>query len=144
MAPSPPRSFQGRLSDQIRHRGGSDQGSPSETGLCALLCGTAHYYAWDVVAYNPIKRSLGLLDELVALFEARTPAPEGDYAAAMFERRFPEEFLTGARLETWLAADRISAIRAALASPGTVHDGIRIEYRSTLDGLEGRHGRTSC
>ena len=53
----------------------------------------------------------------------------------MFDRRFPAEFLTDARLDAWLAADRVSAIRAALATPGTVHGGIQIEYRSTLDGL---------
>lgn len=103
--------------------------------MCALLCGTRHYYAWDIIAYSPIERSLALLDQLAALFEARTPAPEGDYSAAMFERRFPAEFLTDARLDAWLAADRVSAIRAALSSPGTVNDGIQVEYRSTIDGL---------
>ena len=79
--------------DQIRHGGGDRTPEVPRNGpVCALLCGTAHYYAWDIVTYNPIKRSLGLLDELVALFEARTPAPEGEYSAAMFERRFPAEF----------------------------------------------------
>lgn len=105
------------------------------TGLCALLCGTSHYYAWDIVSYSPIKRSLALLDQLAALFEARTAAPEGDYSAAMFDRRFPAEVLTDARLDAWLAADRVSAIRAALSSPGTVNGGIQIEYRTTIDGL---------
>ena len=97
--------------------------------------GRAHYYAWDIVSYSPIKRSLALLDQLAALFEARTAAPEGDYSAAMFDRRFPAEVLTDARLDAWLAADRVSAIRAALSSPGTVNGGIQIEYRTTIDGL---------
>ena len=44
------------------------------TGLCALLCGTRPLYAWDIVAYSPVKRSLALLDQLVALFgRARRP-----------------------------------------------------------------------
>jgi SAM-dependent methyltransferase len=106
------------------------------TGIAALLCGTNRFFAWDIVTYSPIAVSLTMLDDLSTLFRSRAEAPEGDFSPAMFERRFPGEILPDSDLETWLAPDRLSAIRAALEAPGRSCDGIRVEYGSSLEGLE--------
>ena len=50
------------------------------TGLAALLTGTDHYYASDLISYARPEHNLRILDELVGLLRNRTPIPEGDFA----------------------------------------------------------------
>jgi SAM-dependent methyltransferase len=104
-------------------------GSSLAAGVCALLCGAEHYYAWDPVAHTSVTANISLLDELVERFRRRAPAPEGDFTGRLFERRFPDDVLPEDRMQQALASARVEAIGAALRQPGIECDGIRIDYR---------------
>ena len=114
-------------------------GASLGVGLAALLTGSRHYYALDVVTYTAPEENLKVLDELVELFEARAPIPEGEYAPAILppaSRDFPSDVLDDDRLAAGMAAGRIAAIRRALLEPGTDQDGITIEYQPSWTALK--------
>ncbi|HEV3226974.1 MAG TPA: methyltransferase domain-containing protein [Acidimicrobiales bacterium] len=100
------------------------------TGIAAILTGAARYYALDVVSFADIDRNLAVLDGLVALFRQRARIPEGEFAAApiLASRDFPDAILTDARLARALDAERLAAVRGAVASMGTDCDGIKVAY----------------
>lgn len=70
-------------------------------GLAALLSGVDRYYALDVVRFSNTGSNLAIFDELAELSKARDAS---------------------------LSEDRIMRIRGAIASPGSVHDGVTIRY----------------
>ncbi len=100
-------------------------------GLAAILAGASCYCGLDVVRYSNVGANLAIFDELVGLFRARAPRPIvgwPDYAPYLDERLFPSHILSDEMLASTLSEKRIRAIRAAIADPGSTHDGIRIRY----------------
>ncbi|MEH6824332.1 MAG: methyltransferase domain-containing protein [Motiliproteus sp.] len=87
-------------------------------GLAALLSGCDRYLAFDVVRHTDLRQNVGVFDELVALFQAKTAIPDDEEFAEVKPRlddyRFPAEILTDARLAASLAPQRLQAIRAQL------------------------------
>jgi Methyltransferase domain len=45
-------------------------------GLASLLCGADRYYGLDALPLANLRRNLGVFDELVGLFRARSPIPD--------------------------------------------------------------------
>jgi hypothetical protein len=106
------------------------------TGLCALLCGAANFFAWDLVKYTDLSTNATTLDRLVALLGERHPLDEGEPSHHLVDPAFPGDLLSEARLEELLASDRVAAIRQALLDPGSEHEGFCVEYTtdpSTMD-----------
>ena len=92
-------------------------------GLAALLTGAERYYAFDVVEHATSEGNIAIFDELVALFEARTPIPdEAEFPAVkpfLDCYEFPSDVLTDELLERCLHPQRLDAIRAALKDPAS-------------------------
>jgi SAM-dependent methyltransferase len=101
-------------------------------GIAALLSGAEQYYAFDVVAYQDLRRNLAVFEELVEMFRARTPIPSDGEFADMQPRvpdtSFPLKLLNDARLNAALAPERLAAIRASLENPGSPDS--RVVYRA--------------
>jgi hypothetical protein len=107
------------------------------TGLAALLTGTDHYYASDLISYVRREHNLRLLDELVTLFRDRTSIPEGEFApAAAGSRDFPADILTDERLGAALVTERVDAIRRAVQHVGVEQAGIKVEYQPSWEGFD--------
>lgn len=107
------------------------------TGLAALLTGTEHYYASDLISYARPEHNLRILDELVGLLRNRTPIPEGDFAPRLLPSRdFPTDILTEERLDAALVAERLDAIRRAVQNRGVEHAGIKVEYQPSWDAFD--------
>lgn len=89
------------------------------TGLAALLSGASRYYALDVVPFANVARNLEVLDQLLAMFQARRPIPDDaqfpNLAPRLASYEFPHDILPPDRLEEALAPARVERIRAALA-----------------------------
>ena len=97
-------------------------------GLAALLSGAERYVALDVVRYADSARNLAVLDELAALFAARTPIPDEDESPlvrpTLASYDFPQHILTQRRLAAALAPERLATIRRAildLEDPDVAH-----------------------
>jgi len=90
-------------------------------GLAALLCGAERYIALDAVRYADSASNLKILEELIALFQNRTPIPDHVefplVQPPLSSYAFPAEFLTSARLDAALSPSRLNVIRAATAPP---------------------------
>jgi Methyltransferase domain len=103
-------------------------------GLAALLTGASHYVGLDLVDYANPARNASVLDELVALFQAKTPIPDASEFPEMrpylpsFE--FPRAVLSDERMARCLAPERVDAIRAALAHVNRETTDITITYRA--------------
>jgi SAM-dependent methyltransferase len=100
------------------------------TGVAALLTGASTYIAVDLVEYAASSKNVEMVDAIAALLSERAPvpgvgAPGADGAS---ETRFPSEILDDDRVRKALAAERVSAIRRAVAQPGTEHGGVRVSY----------------
>jgi hypothetical protein len=88
------------------------------TGLAALLSGCRGYLAFDIVPFTALERNLGVLDELVELFQNRSPIP----GAAEFptlhpgldDYAFPADLYSDGHLEEALSEVRVRAIRQVL------------------------------
>jgi len=88
------------------------------TGLAALLSGCKSYLAFDIVPFAALERNLGVLDELVELFQNRTPIP----GAAEFTNlhpdldnyAFPADLYSEGHLKEALNEVRVRAIRQVL------------------------------
>jgi hypothetical protein len=85
------------------------------TGLAALLSGSNHLFALDVVKYWNNERNLKIFEELVELFrkKAAIPGPQ-DYPRvrpAIDDYSFPSRILTDEMLKKSLADERLNAIR---------------------------------
>jgi hypothetical protein len=100
-------------------------------GIAALLTGSTEYHALDVVRYSTSERTLRVFDELVDLFQQRTQRPHKgwpDFDPHLDQRLFPGHVFDERSLEESLSTDRVAAVRAAVASPGTPADGILVTY----------------
>jgi len=93
------------------------------TGLAALLSGAEKYYALDVVEYADSAANLDIFEELISLFNERTPIPdEQEFPAVrplLQSYEFPHNILRKTHLEWALAPERIRLIRQALVEPDT-------------------------
>jgi len=101
------------------------------TGLAAMLCGVDHYYALDVVEHSSIEVNLRVFDDLVELFQRRTPRPKKgwpDYDEHLDANLFPGHILTEELLARTLAPRRIARIRNAIVHPEASAPDVTIHY----------------
>ncbi|MBN1163386.1 MAG: methyltransferase domain-containing protein [Candidatus Krumholzibacteriota bacterium] len=100
-------------------------------GLAALLSGTDHYYALDVVRYWDPGLNIGIFDRLVELFRRRAPKQPGgwpDYDRYLDHGCFPGHILTERVLRRSLSPARIAMIRRVLSDPSCAAPPIKIKY----------------
>jgi hypothetical protein len=87
-------------------------------GICALLSGAKRYIGLDRLAFGLRANNLLLLDELLALFQARAPIPGDDEFPGVYPTltnyQFPTNILSDETLGVSLATPRLARIRAAL------------------------------
>jgi len=101
------------------------------TGLAAMLCGVNHYRALDIVQHSSIETNLRIFDELVEMFQKRSPRPvKGwpDCDAQLDARLFPSHILTDDVLKRTLAPRRIADIRNAIVQGRSSGPQITIQY----------------
>jgi hypothetical protein len=99
------------------------------TGLAALLSGVDRYYAFDIISYADAELNLRILDQLVGLYEERTPPSQGSRNSGIVRLdEFPGEEVGEAELRRTLAPERIGALRAAIEEPGSTQDGVWLSY----------------
>jgi len=103
-------------------------------GLSALLSGANRYYALDVLQYTNPDQQRRMFDELVELFQARTPIPAGDEFPGIKPRldsyKFPNHILPPAHLARTLAPERLDAIRQLVAAPDGSAGGVTLVYKT--------------
>jgi len=91
-------------------------------GLCALLTGAERYVGLDVVRFADLSGNVQVLDELVSLFQARTPIPDDQefprVRPKLDDYAFPSDILDDATLARTLGAERIQALRVKLLGGG--------------------------
>lgn len=84
-------------------------------GLAALLSGSKQVYALDVVKYWDNLRNLKIFNELVELFQSKSPVPGNDeypeVRPELENKAFPSEILTDNILSESLSKDRLDLIR---------------------------------
>ena len=84
-------------------------------GLAALLCGADRYYGLDALPLANLRRNLGVFDELVELFRARTPIPgDAEFPGVRPKLRsyeYPDALLTRPD------ESRIARIRRSIEDP---------------------------
>lgn len=99
-------------------------------GLAALLSGAEKYFALDAVAYADLTNNLTVFDELVNLFEKRSPIPGPsefpELHPVLSSYEFPHRLLNSDRLACNMDKDRLSSIRHSIRHPGTSDS--RISY----------------
>jgi SAM-dependent methyltransferase len=101
------------------------------TGLAAMLSGSNHYFAFDIIQHANIDMNLRVFDELVGLFRARTDRPSKgwpDFDGQMGGKLFPHHILTPQVLEGSLSADRVEAIRQRIQDPSANTDELSVRY----------------
>lgn len=100
------------------------------TGVAALLTGASTYIAVDLVEYAASTKNVEMVAAISDLLSRRAPVPGIDALGPdeVAESRFPSEILDDARVQKVLAPGRVNAIRAAVAQPGTEHDGVSVSY----------------
>jgi len=101
-------------------------------GLAALLSGAERYHAFDVVPHAQVKRSLAVLDELIALFQARADIPGPDEFPQVHpllpSYAFPRHLLDDGALTAALAPDRLARIRYSVLHQNAADS--MIDYRT--------------
>ncbi len=100
-------------------------------GLAALLSGCNTYVGLDVVSYFKEEPILHLFEEMLKLFEDRTPCQIGGWPNLepyVDDRHFPSHILTDDLLSVTLASDRLDRIREEIKNPGTGREGISFGY----------------
>jgi len=100
-------------------------------GLAAILSGVEQYYALDVVKYSNVDSNLKIFDELVSLFNTRSPRPTKgwpDYDEYLDKNLFPSHILNDKLLEVTLSADRINSIREAIINGSAKKENVEIKY----------------
>lgn len=84
-------------------------------GLSALLSGAEKYYALDILKYGSIEQTLRIFDELISLFENRTPfCQDGNYKNVnpkLENKSFPHYILDEHLLNKSLEKNRLNSIR---------------------------------
>ncbi|NKB99378.1 MAG: methyltransferase domain-containing protein [Pseudomonadales bacterium] len=111
-------------------------------GLAAMLSGVDHYVALDVVAHSNRENNLKVLDELVEIFQARSPRRSKgwpDFDELLDERLFPSHILTNNVLERTLCKERVDSIRRAIMDPSYDAD-VSIRYGVPDDASSHREG----
>ena len=102
-------------------------------GLAALLSGASRYLAFDVVPYADPARNLAVLDELVALFQGRSPIPDATEFPAVKpylpSYEFPRHVLNEIHLTHALSSARLAAVRRALERVNEPAGEVSIAYR---------------
>ena len=87
-------------------------------GIAALLSGSDHYCAFDVVEYAAASKNIGIFHKLVELFRRRAPIPDRDELPEvkpyLDSYTFPEHVLDEERLDAALRPERLKAIEEAL------------------------------
>lgn len=105
----------GRVPERVLEVG---PGNSLGAGLAALLSGAEQYTALDLVPRVTRARNLRVFDELVALFERRTPVPRADEFPALHphldDNGFPHHVLPPEHLAGALAPTRLARLRRAL------------------------------
>jgi hypothetical protein len=101
--------------------------------LAALLSGCRAYLAFDIVPFTALERNLGLLDELVELFQNRSPIPDVTEFPNLYpgldDYAFPAAFYSDGHLEEALNEVRVRAIRQVLLdSKAKSHPTVNIRY----------------
>lgn len=90
-------------------------------GIAALISGSEKYYAFDVVEYANIEQNLKIFDELVKLFQNKTPIPGEDefpkVKPYLEEYNFPEDIFDEDILSKTLDNSRLKKIRESIADP---------------------------
>jgi hypothetical protein len=88
-------------------------------GLSALISGCDKYFSLDVVEHANAVRNRKIFDELVMLFENRTPIPGNDefprVGPHVEEHGFPSDILVENRLQHALGKSRIKRIRDSIS-----------------------------
>lgn len=101
-------------------------------GLAAMLSGVDNYFALDVAKYSDISFNVKIFDELVELFEKRSPRPSKgwpNYDQYLDNNLFPSHILTDHVLNISLSKSRIEKIRNTILNPGVLNDEIKIVYK---------------
>jgi SAM-dependent methyltransferase len=87
-------------------------------GLAAILSGCKSYLAFDRVPFAVVDRNIRVFEELVELFQQRTPIPDDtefpDLYPCLDRYDFPAYLFPGDHLEKVLEEDRLRAIREVL------------------------------
>lgn len=84
-------------------------------GLMAMLCGSQHYRALDIIAHADQARNLIILEELIRLLRDHAIPMDSkfsNYKKIGWNPRFPEHIISDEYLSQCLAADRLDTIRA--------------------------------
>jgi hypothetical protein len=121
-------AFQGGMQNFPQTIAELGPGDSIGTGLCWLIAGADRYYAFDVENYTQSSRTLAIFDELVTLFNNRTPVPgqaeHPELKPRLDDLEFPTSILTEERLRRALDPRRLEGLRTALegAEPGEYAD----------------------
>ncbi len=95
-------------------------------GVAALLSGTEFYCAFDIDNFIRSEQNMKILDEMLALFETRSPVPDEVEFPRLFPRlnnySFPDNIIGDDTLAKSLSATRVSEIRTALENPSLIGD----------------------
>jgi Methyltransferase domain len=100
-------------------------------GIAAILSGARRYFGLDVASHWNTQQNLQLVNDLAALFEARSPRPDKgwpDFDPFLDERLFPSHLLTPELLRETLAPERIANLRDALTRPNGDDGAITLKY----------------
>lgn len=103
------------------------------TGLAALLSGCNAYLALDIVPFTALERNLGVLDELVELFQNRSPIPGAaefpNLHPCLDDYAFPADLYSDGHLKEALNESRVMAIRYVLLGSKAQSDStVNIRY----------------
>ena len=100
-------------------------------GLSAMLSGTNKYYALDVVSFADISRNETVFNELIDLFNNRTPIPDDNefprVKPKLNDYGFPSHILSDEHLNITLHPKRLQKIRSCISGKKT-NDEISINY----------------
>jgi hypothetical protein len=113
-------------------------------GLASLLTGADKYFAFDVIEHASVELNLKIFDELLELFEKRTPIP----GAEEFPRLkpylkaydFPHHILNKTRISHNLNKKRVNAIRKSILSNNNSES--LIQYKVPWDGIDVIKGKS--
>ncbi len=87
-------------------------------GLSALISGSEHYFALDIIKFTNAEINLKIFDELVALFKNKTPIPDEKEFPLMKPTlknyHFPDHILTNEHMSKMLDEVRIKKIRNSI------------------------------
>lgn len=108
-------AYQNGLSEFPQKIGELGPGDSLGIGLSALIAGTGHYHAFDVVNHSTIEQNLIIFNELVELFNRKEPIPDDiefpRIQPSLKEYSFPHHILTDDHLTYALHSERIQSIR---------------------------------